>query len=74
MSTQAPAPYGAASWGTSRGIASTACVATSLLAGPAQIGGQGMPEVRTKMMPVRQARSESRGLTPLGFGGLGGQQ
>ena len=32
----------------------------------------GMPDFRTKMMPVRAARSETRGRPPLGLGGSGG--
>ena len=33
---------------------------------------QGMPDCSTKMMPVRAARSETRGRPPLGLGGSGG--
>jgi hypothetical protein len=33
---------------------------------------QGMPDLRTKTMPVRAARSEIRGRPPLGLGGSGG--
>jgi len=34
---------------------------------------QGVPERRTKRMPVRAARSGTRGRPPLGFGGSGGR-
>ena len=33
---------------------------------------QGMPDLRTKMMPVKQARSGTRGRPPVGLGGSGG--
>ncbi len=34
----------------------------------------GMPDLRTKMMPLKQARSETRGRPPRGLGWLGGEQ
>jgi hypothetical protein len=35
---------------------------------------QGMPLLRTKMMPAKTARSSTRGRPPLGFGGSGGSR
>jgi hypothetical protein len=43
---------------------------------PSSLGSisQGMPLLRTKMMPAKAARSSTRGRPPLGFGGSGGSR